>query len=107
MKKKLPTSVPPQGVVRLGDILPQLIVRYGLHHRRDLEGLTEAWNQAVGEPYAALSRPVGLKRGTLEIAVPHNAFVQELSFRNKELLDSMRNAMKDEKINKIKYVVSK
>lgn len=93
------------GVVRLGEVLPQLIARYGLQRRKDVEGLAEAWHEAVGEPYAARTRVVGLTRGTLEIAVPHGAFVQELSFRRAELLAAMQAATVGEQVKKIKFVV--
>lgn len=100
------STVKKEGIVRLGDLLPQLIARYGIQQRRDVEHLVRAWQEAVGDPYASITRVVGLKRGTLEIAVPHNAFVQELSFRQKELLASMQASVLDEKITRIKFVVS-
>lgn len=104
-KKKAFRSSPSAGMSRLGDLLPQLVVKFGIQKKRDIEQLAEAWKKTVGEPYDAVSRVVGLNRGVLEISVPHNAFVQELSFRQAELLTAMRTAVPDEKINKIKFVV--
>ena len=94
------------GVSKIGDVLPQLIVKYGLHRRRNLEQIEDAWRQAVGEPYAAVTRISGLHRGTLTITVPHNAFMQELSFRQSELIAMLSTSVKDEKIKRIRFVVS-
>ena len=93
------------GISNIGDLMPQLIVRYGLHRRRNLEQIEEAWRQAVGEQYAAVTEVAKLHRGTLTIKVPHNAFIQELSFRNTELVDALAASLTDEKINKIRFVV--
>jgi predicted nucleic acid-binding Zn ribbon protein len=93
------------GLAKIGDLLPQLIVRYGLHRRRNLEQIKEAWREAIGEQYAAVTHISGLHRGTLTVKVPHSAFVQELSFRQSELVDRLAVSVKDEKIKKIRFVV--
>jgi len=92
------------GVSRIGDVLPQLIVRYGLHRRRHWEHIEEAWRQAVGEPYAAVTQVSGIYRGTLTIKVSHSVFVQELSFRQAELIAALGALLADEKIKKIRFV---
>ncbi|MDR0871116.1 MAG: DUF721 domain-containing protein [Planctomycetaceae bacterium] len=89
---------------RLGDVLPSLIVRYGLQNKRNTEHLTASWSEAVGEPFSNVSRVSALKRGVLEITVSHNAFIQELLFRQKELLAAMQESNPDEKIRKIKFI---
>ena len=94
-----------RGVSKIGDILPQLIVRYGLHRRRNLEQIEEAWRQAVGERYAAVTQVAKLYRGTLTIKVPHNAFMQELSFRQTELVDTLASLLENEKIKRIRFEV--
>jgi len=90
---------------KIGDVLPQLIVKYGLHRRRNLEEIEEAWRQAVGEQFAAVTQVAKLYRGTLTIQVPHNAYVQELSFRQSELVDTLAALLENEKIKKIRFVV--
>jgi len=93
------------GVAKVGDLLPQLIVKYGLHRRRNLEQIEEAWRQAVGEQYAVVTQVSKLHRGTLTIKVPHNAYVQDLSFRQSELVDTLAALLKEETIKKIRFVV--
>ncbi|MDR3196492.1 MAG: DUF721 domain-containing protein [Planctomycetaceae bacterium] len=106
-KKKTAFSASPKvGVVHVADILPQLITKYGLQNQRNIEQITRIWRETVGEPYGSVTRAVGLKSGTLEIAVPHHAFVQELSFRQSELLAGIQTALAEEKIKRIKFVVA-
>jgi len=93
------------GVCKIGDLLPQLIVRFGLHRRRNLEQIEEAWQQAVGERYATITQVTKLYRGTLTIKVPHNAFMQELSFRQAELVDTLITLLEGEKIKRIRFEV--
>lgn len=102
-KSRKPTSE--RGLAKLGDILPQLLTKYGLHRRRNVDGINDAWKTAVGPPFDVVSRVVGLSRGSLEVAVPHPAFEQELSFRLTELLRTLQTALPDEKIKKIKLTV--
>ena len=93
------------GIAKIGDVLPQLIVRYRLHRRRNLEQIEEAWRQAIGEQYAAITQVTKLHRGTLTVKVPHNAFMQELSFRKSELIDTLTTLLVEEKINNIRFEV--
>jgi len=105
MAKRNRHSIDNGGVSKIGDLVPQLIVRYGLHRRRNWEQIEEAWRQAVGEAYAAVTHVSGLHRGTLTIIVPHNAFMQELSFRHSELIDTLGTLLENERIKKIRFVV--
>ena len=94
-----------RGIAKIGDLLPQLMVRYGLHRRRYMEDVEEAWQQVIGEQYATVTQVEKLHRGTLTIKVPHNAYVQELSFRQSELVDALAILLKNERIKKIRFVV--
>jgi len=101
MKRK--RRLPGGGVSKIGDLVPQLITYFGLHRHKNSELIEEAWRQAVGEPFATVTQVSGLSRGTLTIKVPHNAFAQELSFRQSELIDTLATLVKEEKIKKIRF----
>ncbi|MCL2743391.1 MAG: DUF721 domain-containing protein [Planctomycetaceae bacterium] len=92
-----------RGLSQIGDLIPAIIVCYGLQNQRNTEQLAASWSAAVGEPFSNVSRIAGLKRGVLEVAVSHNAFIQELSFRQTELIAAMQTANPNEKIKKIKF----
>jgi predicted nucleic acid-binding Zn ribbon protein len=96
-------------LVRLGEILPQMFARYGLHRRNDNDQLVEAWSAAIAKvnpAYVKVTQVVGFQRSTLEIAVPHSAFVQELSFVQQDLLTEIQKAVPERKFKKIKFVVA-
>jgi predicted nucleic acid-binding Zn ribbon protein len=99
-------SSPNIGAIHVAEVLPQLIAKYGLQKQRNFEQITRIWRETVGEPYGSVTRVVGLKSRVLEIAVPHHAFVQELSFRQSELLAKLQTALAEEKIKRIKFVVA-
>ena len=101
MKRK--RHSPGGGLSRIGDVLPQLIVRYGLHRPRNLEHIEEVWRRAVGEQCAPFTSISKLQRGTLTIKVSHNAFMQELNFRQKELAETLAEQLPDEIIKRIRF----
>jgi hypothetical protein len=103
--KSTQSGLPRAGVVRVADMIPQLIARFGIQRRRNFEQIMQAWKDAVGEPLNAVTFATGLKRGILTVAVKHNAFIQELSFRQDELIKSMQTIITDEKIKKIKWII--
>ncbi|MDR2345938.1 MAG: DUF721 domain-containing protein [Planctomycetaceae bacterium] len=106
MKRKFTLSGQPNtGVVHIADMIPQLISRFGIQKRRNFEHIIQAWNTTVGSPFDSVTSVIELKRGTLVIAVKHNAFAQELSFRQNEIIQSMQSAVSNEKIKKIKWIV--
>lgn len=112
-KRKTKASVSPEErgkLIRLGDILPQMMARYGLQRRGNIDRIVEAWASIIAETdanYANVTQVVGFQRGTLEISVPHSAFVQELSFLQADLLARMQAAVPGEKFKKIKFLVSR
>jgi predicted nucleic acid-binding Zn ribbon protein len=106
-RKKRSKTVPlPKGVTQVGDIVPYLMVKYGLQQHRNIERIETVWCESVGAEFASFSRVRSVSRGTLEIAVPHNALIQELSFRKDALLLSMQTALPEERIKRLKFVVN-
>lgn len=93
------------GPARIGDILPQLMARYGFQRKISTEKLEKAWKEAIGVPLDAATRVMAKRRNRLEIAVPHSAFVQELSFRETELVARLAQLVPEEKISSIKFCV--
>jgi predicted nucleic acid-binding Zn ribbon protein len=103
--KSLQAGLPNAGVIHIADMIPQLITRFGIQRRRNFEQITQAWKETVGVPFDSVTNAIELKRGILTVAVKHNAFVQELSFRQNELIQSMQSKIIDEKIKKIKWII--
>lgn len=95
----------PSGVARIGDILPQFLARYGLHRQEARSQLREAWQQTVGEKISGVTRVGNKKRGTLEVFVPHQAYAQELGFREQEFVAALEKLVPHEKITRIRFRV--
>ncbi|MGL4943584.1 MAG: DUF721 domain-containing protein [Thermoguttaceae bacterium] len=107
-RKQKPKRVSlPEGVASIGDILPQLMARYGASRVAGSARLNEAWLRAVGDEVAKVTRLGAKKRGVLEVFVPHSTYAQELSFRVSEFLASLRVSVPEENIVGIKFRVGK
>ena len=109
MKKRGKGTKNPIGAVRIGEVIPQLFARYGVHRQLDHDALIQAWAETVA-PYLPDSlqggtEPGNVKRGTLEVRVQHAAVVQELYFHEKEILETLRQKIPQRKIKKIRFLV--
>ncbi|MEK7269561.1 MAG: DUF721 domain-containing protein [Planctomycetota bacterium] len=71
---------------RLGTLLQAMDLVPGERALRKRERLDEAWTEAAGSEASRVSRPEGLKGGTLTVLVRGSAWLQELSgFRGEEI----------------------
>ena len=97
------------GAVRIGEIIPQMFARYGMHRQLDHDALLQAWAEAVAPhlpvSLQGISEPRNVKRGTLDVRVPHAAIVQELLFLEKEILETLNSKIPERKIRKIRFLV--
>ena len=97
------------GAVRIGEIIPQIFARYGMHRQLDHDALVQAWTEAVvpclPDSLQGISEPGNVKRGTLEVRVQHAAIVQELLFQEKEILATLNQKVPERKIRKIRFLV--
>lgn len=103
--KRAKSSKSPPGIVPIGNVMSQLMARYGFQRQMAAEALEKAWNECVGPELAAVSRPAAKRRGCLEIVVTHNAYAQELAFREPELLAGLLERLPEENIRKLKFVL--
>ena len=101
------------GAVRIGEIIPQIFARYGVHRQLDHDELLQAWAEAVAphlpeslrDSLLGVSEPGNVKRGTLEVRVKHAAIVHELFFHEKEIITTLQVKIPDRKIRKIRFLV--
>jgi len=95
--------------VRIGEIIPQIFARYGIHRQLDHDSLIQAWSEAVAphlpDSLRGISLPGSIKRGTLEVQVQHAAIIQELIFHTNEILTTLREKLPECKIRKIRFLV--
>lgn len=80
----------PREPQRIADVVSRLMARRGYAQVESLGQICEMWRGLIGEKLAKDSRPAGLKRGVLEVAVRSSVILQELSFRKRRLLREIK-----------------
>jgi predicted nucleic acid-binding Zn ribbon protein len=88
---------------QIGDVLTQLIARRGYARQQSTAALETAWQQAVGQQFAAVTRAGDVRRGTLEVLVSNNLLAQELGFQQDELIARLQKLSPASKINKLRF----
>jgi predicted nucleic acid-binding Zn ribbon protein len=81
------------------------MAKVGFQRTRGQEELEEAWLEAVGREMGKMTRPTGVSGGKLQVQVDHNVIAQELRFREKDLLETLRRALPEEQLTGIRYRV--
>jgi len=108
-KKKKQGKNDSLGAVRIGEILPQIFARSGIHRQLDHDALVQAWAEAIAphlpEALQNAVEPGDVKRGTLQVRVRHAAIIQELAFCEKEILQTLHQKIPERKIRKIRFLV--
>ncbi len=64
-----------------------------------------AWDEAVGERIAQMTRPVRVKDGLLTVAANDSAWVTELGYMSEDLRDKVNEALGGEEVRHIRFVV--
>ena len=109
VKRKASLNPKPQGPVRIGEIIPQIMARYGFQRRLEIETIREIWYETVEailtEPLAKLTLPGRVRGGILEVNVKNSVLVQELSFFESEIIEKLKEKLPQSKIRKIRFVV--
>jgi predicted nucleic acid-binding Zn ribbon protein len=90
---------------RIADTLSGLMARRGYAQEHSSEERDAAWRTAAGEAFARYSRPANLRRGVLEVTVANSAVMQELTFRKKQLLKELLQALPHLKIRDLRFRV--
>lgn len=97
-----------QGPDPLSSALSELISARGLARARGESQLADAWRQAAGEACSQRTRPLGLRRGVLQVAVDSAPLRSELqSFRRAELLHALQEAAPHLNVRDLKFVLKR
>ncbi len=95
----------PRGPQAIGDLVSELLSRRGVGRKLESQGRNAAWQDAVGEDLAGMTRPGPIRRGVMEVTVAHSALVQELTFEKSELLEKIREALGHDEIRDLRFRV--
>jgi len=89
---------------RVGDALSSWLERSGLAARVEQATIVPEWERIVGAQIAAVTTPIMVTRdGTLFVAVRTNAWMQELSLMEPQLLASLNAKEGRARIGKIHW----
>ena len=100
-------KVPNKKAEPLGDTLRRYLDEQGLAKRDGQASALDAWPGVVGPAVAAATRPVVVTSdGTLLVAVKSSAWMNELSFMERELLEALNRANPTAPIKKIRWQIA-
>jgi len=91
----------------VGDILPAVLRTLGLDRKFEEGRLRREWHGVVGDALARRSRPRFVKGGRLFIAVENNAWMQEIRFHQREIVERVRELFPDLDIHEIRLTLER
>jgi len=92
-----------RGPQKIANVLSALMSRKGYAQVQTAFALAEAWEEAAGKKLAPLCRAGNLRRGVLEVTVLNSAAMQELTFRKKQLLASLKKLVPDQGVQDLRF----
>jgi predicted nucleic acid-binding Zn ribbon protein len=89
----------------IGGVL-QRVVR-GLGLERELQGwnAAEAWPRIVGARIARHTRCVGFREGTLRVEAESSAWMHELGYLERELVEKINRHLGTTSVREVKFIV--
>ena len=92
---------------KVGDILPRVLEIMGLGDRFEEAKLMEDWARVVGEVVAKKSRPRAVKEGILYIGVESSVWMQELWYRQKQIIERIAKEFPKVRITGIRLEIER
>ncbi len=87
----------------LGDVLPSVLSRLGLDQKFKEQTILTLWPEVVGEEIAARSEATRIHEGVLYVRAEPGAWMQELHFMERELLQRLRKKAPGVKLSRIHF----
>ena len=89
----------------VAQVMAELIQRRGYAQVRVAAQWDQAWRDAAGPQFAAVTQVGVLRRGVLEITVANSLVVQELTFEKERLLAAMQQSAPQAAIKQLRFKV--
>jgi predicted nucleic acid-binding Zn ribbon protein len=77
---------------KVGDILPGVMKGLGLDAKIREAEFVKQWGVIVGKTVAARSKPIAIRDGVLLIEVENNAWMQEIRYLQRDIIEKVRRA---------------
>ena len=89
---------------RLADLLAQFLRKSGMEGRIKQASVIDDWDHLVGPAIAAVTRPLSVSAdGTLFVAVKNNAWMNELSMMERDLLASLNRVTGERPLHHLRW----
>lgn len=89
----------------ISELIAQLFATKGYGRMQAEDDLRAAWYEAVGEATALVTQPGKIRRGTLEVLAANSLLLQELTFRQIEIVGRLKKLAPQLKIEKLRFKV--
>jgi len=95
-----------RGPERVGELLGGFLEKRGLREALERAGITEEWDDRVGEAIGKVTRARGVKDETLFVEVRSSAWLMELNLMKEEILAKVNQGRDEGLIDRIVFVLA-
>ena len=95
-----------KGPERVGDLLGGFLEKKGLREALERAGVTEEWEERVGEAIGEVTRARGVQEKTLFVEVRSSAWLMELNLMKEEILARVNEGRDEGLIERIVFVLA-
>jgi predicted nucleic acid-binding Zn ribbon protein len=96
------------GPERLGGALHRYLDAQGLTPRVEQSAVILEWSALVGEQVAAVATPLAITQdGTLFVGVTTHAWMSELSFLERDLLEALNRRVPETPVRRIRFQLAR
>jgi predicted nucleic acid-binding Zn ribbon protein len=92
--------------MRVADVLRSWLATSGLDTRLARAGVVQEWPDRVGPAIAAATTPLRVSGTTLVVAVRSSAWLSELSFMERRIVQHLNAGRTDGRIDRIRFVMA-
>jgi predicted nucleic acid-binding Zn ribbon protein len=86
-------------------LVARILARSGAGQQQANSELHQAWQAAAGPDHQQQSRPGALRRGKLDIVVPDSMTLQQMTFRQADLLSTLQARLPHARISGLRFRV--
>jgi predicted nucleic acid-binding Zn ribbon protein len=89
----------------VAEVIAQIVQRRGYAQVRAAGQWNQAWRDAAGEQFAAVTEVGQLRRGVLDVTAANSLVMQELGFEKERILAALQAAQPDAGLKRLRFRV--
>ncbi len=94
-------------LIHIGDILKSALGKYRPAQDMEMTRIWKLWDTAVGAPIAMNAKPDAFKDGILMVNVSSSAWIHQLKFLEKDMVDNLNKHLDAPLIKQIRFKIGK